>query len=85
MFSTTSWDGAFQKLFMADMQKWARSKCLVRRYSFMASNAVEYFNSRLLWARHSPICSLIEVVRNVIEKWFDERRAMAIGRYHLLK
>lgn len=50
----------------------------------MTSNAVECFNSRLLWARRLPICSLIEVLRNVIEKWFDKRRTMAMGRDHLL-
>ncbi|XP_057790945.1 uncharacterized protein LOC131008061 [Salvia miltiorrhiza] len=45
----------------------------VRRCSFMTSNVAEAFNIRLLWARRLPICSMLEAIRLVIEKWFSER------------
>ncbi|XP_057811543.1 uncharacterized protein LOC131025775 [Salvia miltiorrhiza] len=66
---------AYDKLMGIGPEKWARSMCPmpVRRYSFMTSNAAEAFNSRLLWARRLPICSMLEAIRIVIEKWFSER------------
>ncbi|XP_057766815.1 uncharacterized protein LOC130987184 [Salvia miltiorrhiza] len=66
---------AYDKLMGIGPEKWARSMCPmpVRRYSFMTSNAAEVFNSRLLWARRLPICSMLEAIRIVIEKWFSER------------
>ncbi|XP_057788200.1 uncharacterized protein LOC131005315 [Salvia miltiorrhiza] len=66
---------AYDKLMGIGPEKWARSMCSmpVRRYSFMTSNAAEAFNSRLLWARRLPICSMLEAIRIVIEKWFSER------------
>ncbi|XP_057793162.1 uncharacterized protein LOC131009771 [Salvia miltiorrhiza] len=66
---------AYDKLMGIGPEKWARSMCPmpVRRYSFMTSNAAEAFNSRLLWARRLPICSMLEAIRIFIEKWFSER------------
>ncbi|XP_057774217.1 uncharacterized protein LOC130993369 [Salvia miltiorrhiza] len=66
---------AYDKLMGIGPKKWARSMCPmpVRRYSFMKSNAAEAFNARLLWARRLPICSMLEAIRLVIEKWFSER------------
>ena len=57
--------------------KWARSMCPVKRYSFLTSNAAESFNGRLLWARRLPICSMLESIRMVIERWFNDRRGAA--------
>ncbi|KAH6805124.1 hypothetical protein C2S51_029955 [Perilla frutescens var. frutescens] len=74
----------YNTLLSIGVHRWARSQSPSRRYSFMASNAAECFNARLLWARRLPICSLIEVVRDVIEKWFDERRAKTVSRDHIL-
>ncbi|XP_057786358.1 uncharacterized protein LOC131003822 [Salvia miltiorrhiza] len=66
---------AYDKLMGIGPEKWARSMCPmpVRLYSFMTSNVVEAFNARLLWARRLPICSMLEAIRLVIEKWFSER------------
>ncbi|XP_057775123.1 uncharacterized protein LOC130994105 [Salvia miltiorrhiza] len=66
---------AYDKLMGIGPEKWARSMCPmpVRRYSFMTSNAAEAFNARLLWARRLPICSMLETIRLVIKKWFNER------------
>ncbi|KAH6756374.1 hypothetical protein C2S53_002673 [Perilla frutescens var. hirtella] len=74
----------YNTLLSIGVHRWARSQCPSRRYSFMTSNAAECFNAHLLWARRLPICSLIEVVRDVIEKWFDERRAKTVLRDHIL-
>lgn len=84
ILADASREGAYKKLMKVGIRRWARSQCPVRRFSFMTSNAAESFNGRLLWARWLPICSLIEVIRNVIEKWFAERRSLAYARDHQL-
>ena len=40
----------------------------------MASNIAENINSVLRHARKLPICSLIEFIRDRLQKWFYERR-----------
>lgn len=84
ILANASPEGAYKKLMKVGIGCWARSQCPVRRFSFMTSNAAESFNGRLLWARQLPICSLVEVIRNVIEKWFNERRSLAYARDHQL-
>ncbi|KAH6795076.1 hypothetical protein C2S52_005553 [Perilla frutescens var. hirtella] len=74
----------YDTLLSIGVHCWARSQCPSRRYNFMTSNAAKCFNTRLLWARRLPICSLIKVVRDVIEKWFNERRAKTVLRDHIL-
>ncbi|XP_057807889.1 uncharacterized protein LOC131022422 [Salvia miltiorrhiza] len=69
--------GAYTKLMQVAPERWARSKCPARRYSFLTSNVAESFNSRLLWARRLPICSMVEAICHIIEKWFDERQEAA--------
>ncbi|KAH6769130.1 hypothetical protein C2S51_014466 [Perilla frutescens var. frutescens] len=77
-------NGAYTKSMDIGPERWARSKCPVRRYGFLTSNAAEILNVRLLWARRLPICSLIECIRHVIEQWFDSRRACANARDNAL-
>ncbi|KAH6781772.1 hypothetical protein C2S51_007065 [Perilla frutescens var. frutescens] len=74
----------YRSLLSIGVDHWARSQSSVRRYGFMTSNMAESFNARLLWARRFPICSLIEVVRSVIERWFDQRRELAVSRDHMI-
>ncbi|KAH6820367.1 hypothetical protein C2S53_017209 [Perilla frutescens var. hirtella] len=62
-------NGAYTKLMDTGPERCARSKCPVRRYGFLTSNATEVLNAHLLWARRLPICSLIECIRHVIEQW----------------
>ncbi|KAH6836427.1 hypothetical protein C2S53_016486 [Perilla frutescens var. hirtella] len=50
----------------------------------MTSNAAESLNTRLLWARRLPICSMLEVFRRIVEEWFVERRAAAQSWDHVL-
>ncbi|XP_057803157.1 uncharacterized protein LOC131018454 [Salvia miltiorrhiza] len=75
---------AHTRLDTIGVERWARSKCPVRRTSFMTSNAAETMNSRLLWARRLPVASLIETYRAIMEKWFDRRRISAASRSHEL-
>ncbi|KAH6831765.1 hypothetical protein C2S53_008384 [Perilla frutescens var. hirtella] len=75
---------AYQKLCNIGPVHWARSHCPVRHYGFMTSNAVESLNARLLWARRLPVCSLLEMFRSIVEKWFVERRAAAQSSNHVL-
>ncbi|XP_057808626.1 uncharacterized protein LOC131023099 [Salvia miltiorrhiza] len=75
---------AHKQLLTVGELRWVRLKCSVRCTGFMTSNAAESLNSRLLWARCLPICSLLESFRTIVEKWFDERRATAAARSHEL-
>ncbi|XP_057779745.1 uncharacterized protein LOC130998337 [Salvia miltiorrhiza] len=75
---------AHTRLDTIGVERWARSKCPVRRTSFMTSNAAETMNSRLLWARRLPVASLIETYRAIMEKWFDRRRLSTASRSHEL-
>ncbi|KAH6770984.1 hypothetical protein C2S52_015787 [Perilla frutescens var. hirtella] len=84
VLEVVSKDGAYMKLCDIGAQRWSRSQCPVRRFSFMTSNAAETLNARLLWARRLPICSLLEVYRSIVEKWFVERRAAAHAINHAL-
>ncbi|XP_057791245.1 uncharacterized protein LOC131008379 [Salvia miltiorrhiza] len=75
---------AHKQLLTVGEHRWARLKCCVPRTSFMTSNAAESLNSRLLWARRLPVCSLLESFRTIVEKWFDKRRSTAAARSHEL-
>ncbi|XP_057779740.1 uncharacterized protein LOC130998330 [Salvia miltiorrhiza] len=75
---------AHTRLDTIGVERWARSKCPVRRTSFMTSNAAETMNSRLLWARRLPVASLIESYRAILEKWFDARCLSTASRSHEL-
>ncbi|KAH6789148.1 hypothetical protein C2S51_004154 [Perilla frutescens var. frutescens] len=75
---------AYKSLCSIGAERWSRSQCPIRRFSFMTSNAAMILNAHLLWARKLPICSLLEVFRTVIEKWFKERRAATILSDHVL-
>lgn len=77
-------EGAHKRLSSIGVERWSGSQCPARRFSFMTSNSAESLIARFLWARRLPICSLLEVYRTVIEKWFDERRAAAKSRNHVL-
>ncbi|KAH6804330.1 hypothetical protein C2S51_032577 [Perilla frutescens var. frutescens] len=75
---------AYKKLCNIGLVHWAHSHCPVRRYGFMTSNATESLNDHLLWARRLPVCSLFEMFRSIVEQWFVERRAAAVGSKHVL-
>ena len=40
----------------------------------MTTNISESLNSAMLKARELPICSMLEVLRMMLQRWFFERR-----------
>lgn len=76
--------GVVSTLTMANVTRWSRVMCPVRRFDFMTSNAAEVWNSRLRWARRLPVCTVLETCRTIIEKWFYERRTAAASNEHVL-
>ena len=57
--------------------RWSRAYCPVRRYRGMTSNIVECMNNCLRHARQLPITTLVEYIRDMMQKWFHERRETA--------
>ncbi|XP_050942634.1 uncharacterized protein LOC103484010 [Cucumis melo] len=52
--------------------------CFVRRrYNVMTTNISESLNSAMLKVRELPICSMFEVLRIMLQRWFFERREVA--------
>ncbi|KAA0051992.1 protein FAR1-RELATED SEQUENCE 3-like [Cucumis melo var. makuwa] len=43
-------------------------------YNVMTTNIYESLNSAMLKARELPICSMLEVLRMMLQRWFFERR-----------
>ena len=67
----------YSKLIELGIERWSHAFCPVRRYELMTSNITENINSVLKHARKLSICSLIEFIRNRLQKWFYERRENA--------
>ncbi|KAK2663450.1 hypothetical protein Ddye_002024 [Dipteronia dyeriana] len=65
---------AYEYLIRVDPHKWSRAYCPVRRDRGMTSNIVECMNNCLRYARQLPITTLVEYVRDMMQKWFHERR-----------
>ncbi|KAK3221291.1 hypothetical protein Dsin_008316 [Dipteronia sinensis] len=57
--------------------RWSRAYCPVRRYQGMTLNIVECMNNCLRYARQLPITTLVEYIRDMMQKWFHERRDAA--------
>ena len=63
-----------QYLKDANLEKWARSHFPGNRYNIMTTNIAESMNSVLLDARDKPILPLLDHIRDVLQKWWYERR-----------
>ncbi|KAH6808133.1 hypothetical protein C2S51_029241 [Perilla frutescens var. frutescens] len=48
------------------------------------SSLEQSLNARLLWVGRLPICSMFEMFRSIVEQWFIERCAAALGSNHEL-
>lgn len=70
----------YEKVMGIGPVRWAISKCPVRRYEFLTSNAVESLNGRLKWARELPVTALLEYARNLLQSWFYQRRTKVAER-----
>ncbi|GKB58205.1 transposase, MuDR, MULE transposase domain protein, partial [Tanacetum coccineum] len=51
---------AYQKLYLAGLQRWSRAYCLLVRYNYMTSNGVESVNACTVLTRKLPVTKLEE-------------------------
>ncbi|PWA66272.1 transposase, MuDR, MULE transposase domain protein [Artemisia annua] len=65
---------AYQKLEEAGFDKWSRVYCPANRYNYLTSNSAESINNLTRHVRRVPITMLIESYRELLQKWFCERR-----------
>ncbi|KAI9199956.1 hypothetical protein LWI28_000826 [Acer negundo] len=77
-------NGAFEYVIAADPHKWSRVHCPQRRYRLMTTNVAECINSCLKFARQLPMITLAEFIRNMLQKWFHDRHAVAQSMRHQL-
>ncbi|GMN48634.1 hypothetical protein TIFTF001_017803 [Ficus carica] len=65
-------------LVSADLTKWSRAYFNGRRYAIMTTNIVESLNSVDQKARLMAVGFLVEWLRELIQRWFVERREEAL-------
>ncbi|KAK4837032.1 hypothetical protein QYF36_002259 [Acer negundo] len=63
---------AYEYLMRVEPYRWSRAYCSVRHYRGMTSNIVECMNNCLRYARQLPITTLVEYIRDMMQKWFHE-------------
>ena len=68
---------AYEKLMDDDVRKWSCAYYPIRRYDLMTTNIAESMNSALRHARKLPITPLMESIRVILQKWFQNRRIFA--------
>ncbi|XP_008463110.2 uncharacterized protein LOC103501336 [Cucumis melo] len=66
--------GIREELEPIGFAKWSRAYSPRRRYNVMTTNISESLNSAMLKAKELPICSMLEVLRMMLQIWFFERR-----------
>ncbi|XP_050944061.1 uncharacterized protein LOC127150397 [Cucumis melo] len=65
--------GIREELESIGFAKWSRAYSPRRRYNVMTYIS-ESLNFAMLMARELPICSMLEVLRMILQRWFFERR-----------
>ncbi|XP_062080887.1 uncharacterized protein LOC133785684 [Humulus lupulus] len=68
-------------LLEAKPEKWARPFFPTKRYNILTSNIAESINAAIVHARELPITSLIEVIREMLQRWFSTRKEAAINQF----
>lgn len=71
-------------LMRAGIEKWARAHASTHRYNMMTSNNAESINSALRGCRWYPIVELLKYIREMMSKWFTDRRNDALNNCHEL-
>ncbi|GJZ59491.1 transposase, MuDR, MULE transposase domain protein [Tanacetum coccineum] len=64
----------YQRLIKAGVERWSRAYCIHDRYNYMTSNSAEYINNLTRDVRKAPITNLMEWYRQLVQKWYCERR-----------
>ncbi|XP_050941587.1 uncharacterized protein LOC127149758 [Cucumis melo] len=70
----SSASGIRKELESISFAKWSRAYSPRRRYNVMTTNIFENLNSTMLKARELSICSMLKVLRIMLQRWFFERR-----------
>ena len=68
---------AFDYLVDVGVEKWSLAYCPEKRYGFMTTNIAEAINAAAKEARKLPITALVEFLRDLMQKWFHDRRKAA--------
>ena len=68
---------AYEELMNVGPERWSRAYSPVPRYRLMTSSIAESMNSCLVHARQMPITTMVEYIREMIQKWFYKRRTKA--------
>ncbi|XP_062080543.1 uncharacterized protein LOC133785312 [Humulus lupulus] len=68
-------------LLQAKPERWARPFFLTKRYNILTSNIVESIDAAIVHAREFPITSLIEAVREMLQRWFSIRKQAKINQF----
>ncbi|TYK22525.1 protein FAR1-RELATED SEQUENCE 3-like [Cucumis melo var. makuwa] len=66
--------GIREKIESIGFAKSSRTYSSRRRYNAMTTNISKSLNSDMLKARELPICSMLEILRMMLQRWFFERR-----------
>ncbi|KAA0065633.1 protein FAR1-RELATED SEQUENCE 3-like [Cucumis melo var. makuwa] len=66
--------GIREELKSIGFAKWSRAYSPRRRYNVMTTNISESLNSVMPKAMELPICSMLEALRMMLQRWFFERR-----------
>lgn len=73
---------AHRKLLEAGVMFWSRAYCPGKRYNYMTSNSAESINNLTRHVRRSPITSLMEYYRRLVQEWFCDKRQKYEGIYN---
>ncbi|KAK2655056.1 hypothetical protein Ddye_008108 [Dipteronia dyeriana] len=68
---------AFKELMNVGPERWFRAYSPVRRYRLMTFSITKSMNSCLVHARQMTITTMIEFIRDMLQKWFYKRRTKA--------
>ncbi|XP_033131183.1 uncharacterized protein LOC117126649 [Brassica rapa] len=68
----------------ADVQKWARCKFPGYRYDIRTTNPAESINSALRSPREYPVIPLLDSIREMLTRWFYERKKLSSNHKHPL-
>ena len=69
--------GAHQYVVDAGEERWSRAFCPRKRYNIMTTNIAESMNNAVKDFRELPIVAMIDRIRDMMQRWFHDRRTVA--------
>ncbi|KAK2655793.1 hypothetical protein Ddye_008845 [Dipteronia dyeriana] len=69
--------GTYDTLMSIRPERWSRSQCPGRRYQTMTTNITEVLNNCIQKARRLRITAVMEFLRDMVQRWFNDRREQA--------